>query len=69
MFIPVGTLLTEVKSCKVGEVTGFGNEKNFTEVMLKQPNCVSLKGGTEVMKWKQQMRVVYFGKFAVKILG
>lgn len=72
MFIQVGTSLTrvivaEVKSRKVGEVAGFGNERSFTGGMLKKPNCVRLRGGPEVRKWRQQIWVAHFRKFAVEI--
>lgn len=71
MFIQVGTLLTViivgVKSCKVGEVTGFGNERSFARAMPQEPNCIRLGAGPEAMKWKQQLWVVYFGKLGVEI--
>lgn len=69
MFIQVGTLLTEVKSRKAGEVIGFGNERSFTRGMLKMLNCIRLRAGPKVMKWKQQMGLLYFEKFAAKIWG
>lgn len=59
--------VAEVKSCKVGEVTGFSNERSFIRGMLKKPNCIGLRGGPEVRKWKQQIWVAHFRKFAVKI--
>lgn len=71
MFIQVGTLLTVIivglKSCKVGEVTGFGNEKSFTMDMPQELNCIRLRAGAEVVKWKQQLWVVCFGKLGIKI--
>lgn len=60
-------IVAEVKSSKVGEVPGFGNERSFSRGMLRKPDCIRLKGGPEVRKWKQQIWVAHFRKFAIKI--